>query len=319
MKPQIFVIGRPAQDIFITCPDLRVDQEYGLVSLPLGEKLDCQSTTAVGGNAANVAVSLARAGLKPKFISRAGNDQVGHHIRDALADQGVDTDGLTLVDDEETSLSVILLTPGGERTILGHPGHEIELKDWQKQLEEINPGDWVYLSSVGDSQALAEAVSRIAARGGRVAINPTVRVLHQPQPLVAVFGQLSLLIANREEAGCLFAGQTPAELAMTAHQKIPRVVVTDGPRGSVAAADSQLYEVGLYQPEDPVVDRTGAGDAFSGGFLAGLALDQSIPDSLTWAAANSTSVVGQIGAQAGILHLGQKGLEPLAIQQTPIN
>ena len=318
MNHQIFVVGRPAQDVFITCPDLTVDPSQTLIQLPLGDKLACQSTTVVGGNAANVAVSLARANCQPKFIGRAGNDQAGRGIRDWLLNQNVDVDGFCLVDGEQTSLSVILLTENGERTILAHPGHGIESHDWQAQLEEIGPNDWVYLSSIGDSQTLASAIKQIAARGGRIALNPTGQVLHQPQPLIEVLDQLSLLIANREETSCLFVGQTPAELATAASRVVPLVVVTDGPQGSVTASDGQLYAAGLYQPQSPVVDRTGAGDAFAGGFLAGLMHDQPIATCLTWAAANSTSVVGQTGAQTGILSLSQQELEPLAINQTAI-
>lgn len=315
MKQQIFVVGRPAQDIFITCPEIEADEQAAAIRLPLGEKLDCQSTVAVGGNAANVAASLAQAGCQPKFIGRAGNDQAGQNIRDQLQKLVGDASGLHLVDNQQTGLSIILLTPGGERTILAHSGPSIDSHDWQPQLEKMNPGDWVYLSSIGDSQALATTISQIAVRGGRVALNPTARVLHQPQPLIEVLDKLSLLIANREETACLFDGQTPADLATAASRKVPIAVVTDGPRGSAVASGDRLYLAGLYEPNLPVVDRTGAGDAYSGGFLAGLLHDQPLETCLVWAAANSTSVVGQIGAQAGTLALGQKPLKPMAVKQ----
>lgn len=319
MESQIFVVGRPYQDIFVTCPELVADDQTDTVRLPLGGKLGCQMTITVGGSAANVAATLGRAGLNPKFISRAGNDQAGQNIRQSLKALAVDVDELHLVDGQKTKLSIVLLPPGGERTTLGQHGVGLDFREWQPLLKGLESGDWVFLSSVGDSQTLVTAISQIAARGGRVALNPATRVLHQPQPLIEVLDKLELLIANREETACLFAGQTPAELAIAAHQKIPLVVVTDGPRGSATAAGGQLYEAGLYQSQSPVVDRTGAGDAFSGGFLAGLLLGRPIPETLTWAAANSTSVVGQIGAQAGILDLGQKELEPLAVKQTSIN
>jgi ribokinase len=51
----------------------------------------------------------------------------------------------------------------------------------------------------------------------------------------------------------------------------------------------------------PVIDRTGAGDAFSSGFTAMIAAGESLEWAVTYASANSTSVVSTIGAKAGIL------------------
>ena len=54
----------------------------------------------------------------------------------------------------------------------------------------------------------------------------------------------------------------------------------------------------------PVLDRTGAGDAFGSGFLAYYSQGHSLKESVVFASANSTSVVQKIGAKDGILHKG---------------
>lgn len=54
----------------------------------------------------------------------------------------------------------------------------------------------------------------------------------------------------------------------------------------------------------PVIDRTGAGDAFASGFLSQWAQGKSLRDSVIFASANSTNVVTKIGAKAGILRRG---------------
>jgi sugar/nucleoside kinase (ribokinase family) len=55
-----------------------------------------------------------------------------------------------------------------------------------------------------------------------------------------------------------------------------------------------------------VIDRTGAGDAFASGFLSQWSQGKSLMESVIFASANSTSVVGKLGAKAGILHSGTK-------------
>ncbi len=56
----------------------------------------------------------------------------------------------------------------------------------------------------------------------------------------------------------------------------------------------------------PVVDRTGAGDAFVSGFTAMIAEEKTLEEALVFASANSTSVVSKIGAKAGILSIDAK-------------
>ena len=51
----------------------------------------------------------------------------------------------------------------------------------------------------------------------------------------------------------------------------------------------------------PVIERTGAGDAYSTGFLAGLLFGKDVTEAMRWGSANATSVIGKIGAQPGLL------------------
>ena len=66
----------------------------------------------------------------------------------------------------------------------------------------------------------------------------------------------------------------------------------------------------------PVVDRTGAGDAFGSGFLSQWSQGKNLQESIVFASANSTSVVTKIGAKEGILHKGVK-LHSMPIDSKP--
>jgi sugar/nucleoside kinase (ribokinase family) len=77
-------------------------------------------------------------------------------------------------------------------------------------------------------------------------------------------------------------------------------VMTDGARGAIVSDGRYIYRAGIFK-EKKLVDRTGAGDAFGSGFVAGFILKKDIHFALRLASANATSVVEKIGAQAGIL------------------
>jgi ribokinase len=81
------------------------------------------------------------------------------------------------------------------------------------------------------------------------------------------------------------------------------MVVSEGPNGVTATDGKIIITAGMYE-DVPVIDRTGAGDAFGSGFLSQWAGGKSLKDAVTFASANSTSVVGSIGAKTGILPFG---------------
>ena len=90
------------------------------------------------------------------------------------------------------------------------------------------------------------------------------------------------------------------DLVMQANKDVHYVVCTDGPKGAVAADRWHIVSAGVYE-DVPVIDRSGAGDAFASGFIAMIAAGDSLERAVTFASANSTSVVGSIGAKSGIL------------------
>jgi sugar/nucleoside kinase (ribokinase family) len=78
------------------------------------------------------------------------------------------------------------------------------------------------------------------------------------------------------------------------------VVITNGKHGSYSCDEKgDFYFRGMHPGK--VVERTGAGDAFSSGFLAATINGLSIPKAMDWGSANAASVVGKIGAEAGLL------------------
>ena len=106
---------------------------------------------------------------------------------------------------------------------------------------------------------------------------------------------------NKQEAVSLFGNLEPQSLCQAAAEYVRTAIVTDGPNGAYAYDGQDSY----HQPisaDVPVIDRTGAGDAFASGVVAGLAWGDSLEEALQFGSENSTSVVQHVGAHAGILY-----------------
>ena len=130
--------------------------------------------------------------------------------------------------------------------------------------------------------------------------NPGMLELAHKKQFTGLLADVDVLLVNKTEAKEIVPGNSLKELAGRLHGIVPNVIVTDGQNGAIAFTEDRGYRIGLYE-DPPLVDSTGAGDAFGSGFLAAFAAGKSFKDSLIFAAANSTSVIRHIGSKTGIL------------------
>lgn len=305
--PVIVTIGKATQDVFLLSSKSFEPQEHKGVlyeQLPLGKKLDLDEVVfTTGGNVTNAAVTFARQGLHCKYVWAVGTDISSQMILDDLDKEGIDTSNVVQDEDYRSSYSVILLANTGERTILNYHGTKLPGGDNSIDLSVLNSADWVYLSGLGDIALLERIISRCVEHGVKVMLNPASSELNEIEKLKTLLEDVEVLVVNKEEAQQIVEGQTIEELARHATNYCPVVIVSDGPNGAVATDKKTIIEVGMYE-NVPVVDRTGGGDAFGSGFLSYWSRGESLKDAMIFASANSTAVVGKIGAKAGILHKG---------------
>lgn len=305
--PTIVTIGKATQDIFLKSSKAFEPQEHKGVlyeQLPLGHKLDLDEIIfTTGGNVTNAAVTFARQQLDSKYVWVIGTDIASQTILHDLDNDGVDTSRVVLDESYRASSSIILLANNGERTILNYHGTTLSSDSSLLDLNVLQSADWVYLSALGDMRLLEAIISRCVSHGVRVMLNPAGAELAEIDKLKAILEDVEVLAVNKEEAQKIVEGQSIEELIRHARHYCPVVVVSDGPNGVVATDGKTIVTAGMYE-DVPVIDRTGAGDAFGSGFLSQWALGKSLADSVVFASANSTSVVGKIGAKAGILPFG---------------
>lgn len=305
--PTIVTIGKATQDVFLKSAKAFSEHEHKGVKyeqLPVGQKLDLDEVIfSTGGNVTNAAVTFARQGLHSKYAWCIGDDAPSEIILQSLDREGVDTTHVYQGGQFKASYSVILMLNGGERTILNYKGTMPTAKDSELDLSIIDQGDWIYISSLGDMDLLERIISRAAKHNVKVMLNPAGVELQQTDKLKGLLEDVEVLAVNKEEAQMIVHGETLEELVRHLTNFVPVAIVSDGPNGVVATDSKAIVEAGMYE-DVPVVDRTGAGDAFGSGFLSAYAQGKSLKESIIFASANSTSVVQFVGAKEGILHKG---------------
>jgi ribokinase len=249
-----------------------------------------------GGGAANVAVWLARAGVPATLIGRVGDDPAGRAAAQGLSAEGVDA-RLQVDAELATGTCVVLVEPGGERTMLPDAGANAAL------AAVPLPADAVHLHVAG--YALLHPGSRPAARallaaaraaGLSVSVDPS-----SAAPLAGTGGFLEwiqgadLLLPNRDEAAVLAGIDDPEAAARALCAHAGEVVVKLG-------ADGALWTDGAAVVRVPArfvsgADSTGAGDAFAAGLLAAR-LDGAAPaEALAAGGALAAEAVGRAGAR----------------------
>lgn len=302
--PTILSIGKATQDVFLRDDEFDPHKEGKVLytHLPLGAKLDIsEAHFTTGGNATNVAVTFARQGLHSRYLWVLGQDDpASRSILEELDKEMVDTHFVVKQRDAKASYSTILLATSGERTILNYHGYVPTPAQIIDKLEALDGANWVYPTALGNFDTLEKIVHEAARRGVKVMLNPAGSELAEPEKLKNLLDEVDVLCLNKEEMQLLVEGDSLEELVRHGLNYCPVIIVSDGPNGVVASDGKTIVHAGMYE-DVPVIDRTGAGDAFASGFLSHWAQGISLADSIVFASANSTSVVSQIGAKPGIL------------------
>ena len=294
--------GFGALDVIVV-GDLMVDV-VAVMSGPLvrGSDTPSQITTTGGGAAANVAAWLAHQGVPTSYVGRVGNDALGRDSTDVLTEAGVHA-WVTIDDTAPTGTCVVLVEPGGERSLLPDGGANATLLPADVPPTAFRPGGHLHLSgyallAAGSREAAITALALAAAARMTVSVDPSSAAL------LAEVGSarfldwtrgVHLLLTNAEEATVLTGAADPHEAAAALAETYREVVVKLGPGGAV-------WQSGFIAASAPaerveVIDTTGAGDAFAAGFLASWLLHPEPETALAAGNRLAARAVGQVGAR----------------------
>ncbi|MEU2024795.1 PfkB family carbohydrate kinase [Streptomyces sp. NPDC016469] len=231
--------------------------------------------TRPGGAGANAACWAARSGCRDvRLLARVGADSADWH-RGLLRRAGVR--GLLAVDEEAPTATVVaLVDAAAERTFLTDSGAVLRLspEDWSPALLDgvahLHLSGYLLFADTSRATALL-ALREAVRRNVPVSVDPASAGFLAGlgvDRFLALTERADLLLPNADEARLLTGLPDPADAAAKLSMPARRVVVTLGEGGALLATGGAVTGRVPAEPVGRAVDSTGAGDAFTGGFLA---------------------------------------------------
>jgi ribokinase len=233
-----------------------------------------------GGKGSNQAVAAARLGGAVGFISKVGRDTFGDLARQLYAQEGIDTRYLFETTEYATGAAAIIIDDvNGENAIIVHPGScsQLTAAEVDEARDDIGRSA-VFMTNL-------ELPVPVVVRGLEIARELAVTTVFNPAPAVAIPQQAFMLCdhvtPNESEAtgltGIAVNSLADAERAADAllAKGAGNVIITLGEKG-VLVRNRHLSRHVPAVVAGPVVETTGAGDAFNGGFAVALAEGRDI-------------------------------------------
>ncbi|OLN26715.1 ribokinase [Desulfosporosinus metallidurans] len=296
LRPKIVVIGSLNMDLVVKA--VRAPKRGETV---MGEEIHF----IPGGKGANQAVGLARLGAETTMIGAVGSDAFGEKLKKALQKDGVNTSSIKVLDSEATGVASILLAEG-DNSIVVVPGANAQClpEDLDRYEEKITEADLVLLQLEIPLETVEYAIKLARKHGKTVMLNPAP-AQNLSQDLLS---KVDYLTPNRSELALLTGMSEESTIAKGIEQLlevgVSCCVTTLGAEG-VAFREKGGSLVKVSGNKVPVVDTTGAGDAFNAGLAYALAQKESIREAVEFAVQVSALAVTKFGAQGGMPTLAE--------------
>jgi ribokinase len=300
----IITIGSSLVDIFIHSPEFlaRKGKDGDELCQAFGDKIELDGFKIFsGGGASNTAVGFSRLGLNTAVISEMGRDNFCNIVLSEFEDEGVDSHLLIKEKKEQTGGSVIMVGENGRRIIMVNRGAASMLDPFDIPGFWLLKTKWVHLSSIGGREKTLEKIFSLISRRNEAGLswNPGKAEL---QLLVKERLDISslpvkILIMNLEEWEII---QKVQEQILS---RVPEVIITNGREGGRLFLNGQAKF--SYEAGSKPVETTGAGDAFSCGYVAARNNGIDPEKAIEWGVRNASSVVKFYGAKTGLLRKEQ--------------
>jgi len=301
---------------------LNIDHMYRVERiLDDGEAVVDEAKSFPGGSAANTIYGLAKLGVNTGYTGVVGGDEGGEILVQDFQKVGVDTSQIRVKPGVKTGSVLCLSDRLGRRSLYVIPGANSLLTIDDLDLTYINQARWLHLSSFADERQFKVLLELIDRLDSSVKLSFAPGVLHAIKELVIlspILNRTHLLFVNQREMRHLTGENVIAGAENCLKQGCRMVVVTLGKgmtlklgRRTVSAvsyirdAENEYAIEPSSQDIISEVDTTGAGDAFTAGFLYGLLKGKGL---------NECGCLGDIVARFSLTKLGAREGSPTLIE-----
>jgi ribokinase len=297
---KLVVVGSLNSDLTIAVDHLPVPGETIMASSP--------AHVGFGGKGGNQASAAASMGGDVAMVARVGDDDAGTSIRSDLDLRGIGTSLVLTTAGTRTGSAVVIVDRSGDNVIVVDAGANATL----------GPSDVANTTVVSAAAVLVQleipmvaVTAALRAATGLVVLNPAPASALEDD----VFSLVDVLVPNRTELGQLTGSPPPTDLEATRRlvEKLPfdfDVVVTLGATGALVVGRRHGRTVLVPAPRVNVIDATGAGDAFCGALVVGLAEHGDLEGAASLAVAAASLSTTALGAR-GLLATRREA-EPIA-------
>ena len=256
--------------------------------------------TISGGSVANSIVGLAQLGNDVGFIGKVNDDNLGKKYEEGLIKEKVQYFYNKKEELSPTGTCLILITPDAERTMVTFLGIAGKINKQDINEKVIKESKMIFLEGYlwdeGDPKtAFDKAMSLSNAKAMSLSDQFCVE-RHKANFLDLVQNKLDITFANEQEIKSLIDAKNFEEVISFGKQLRKLLVITRGEKGSIAINKDEVIECNS-EKDLKIVDLTGAGDLFAGGFLHGYTNNFSIKNSLEKGTEMSSKIIQKIGAR----------------------
>ena len=256
--------------------------------------------TVSGGSVANSIVGLAQLGDDVGFIGKVSDDELGTKYENGLRKENVKFFYSKKKESVPTGTCLILITPDSERTMVTFLGTAGKISENDIDVDAIKKSKILFLEGyLWDEGQPKMAFNKAINNSSRVAMSLSDLFCverHKSNFLELVKNRLDIVFANEQEITSLINAKKFEEVIEFSKKIKKLVVVTRGEKGSLAINNNEVVECNAKK-ELKIVDLTGAGDLFAGGFLHGYVNGKSIKDSLLMGTEMSSKIIQIFGAR----------------------
>jgi len=256
--------------------------------------------TISGGSVANSIVGLAQLGNKVGFIGKINDDSLGIKYEEGLKKEKVEYFYSKKKEKLPTGTCLILITPDSERTMCTFLGTAGKIYENDVDVKAIKNSEMIFLEGyLWDEGNPKKAFDKAIQNSNKVAMSLSDLFCverHKPHFLDLLKNKLDITFANEQEITSLIDAQNFNEVISFVKQLGKMIVITRGEKGSIAINKDEVVECDS-QTNLKIVDLTGAGDLFAGGFLHGYINDLSVKQSLEKGTEMSSKIIQKIGAR----------------------